>query len=178
MKCECGCGRPTPLAKENNAPRGLVKGQPQRFIYGHRNRGQRPHNKKMLACMVSADGCWLCVTPLSTQRAGHLRVDVQGRPHSLHRLIYEAIHGPLGKDVVVRHRCNHPTCLNPSHLLAGTTQDNTADRVAADRTAKGEHNGSAAARIGSMSHKRGYQTVTTVDLSTGPVQITVCLEPL
>ena len=34
--CECGCGRATSIAKSNNAQRGYVKGQPQRFLKGHR----------------------------------------------------------------------------------------------------------------------------------------------
>lgn len=33
--CECGCGQPAPIATQNNAARGYVKGQPQRFIRGH-----------------------------------------------------------------------------------------------------------------------------------------------
>jgi hypothetical protein len=31
----CGCGQPTPLAKQSRAARGWVKGQPTRFAYGH-----------------------------------------------------------------------------------------------------------------------------------------------
>jgi hypothetical protein len=34
--CECGCGKPTPLARDNNATMGYVKGQPMRFRKGHR----------------------------------------------------------------------------------------------------------------------------------------------
>jgi hypothetical protein len=33
--CECGCGRPVPLAMQNNPKRGWVKGQPVRFVLGH-----------------------------------------------------------------------------------------------------------------------------------------------
>jgi len=35
--CECGkCGLPAPIAKRTDARRGHVKGQPMRFIAGHR----------------------------------------------------------------------------------------------------------------------------------------------
>ena len=34
--CECGCGQFTNLITENVATRGLVKGQPRRFVPGHR----------------------------------------------------------------------------------------------------------------------------------------------
>lgn len=33
--CECGCGNPAPISKENRAKWGWVKGQPLRFIRGH-----------------------------------------------------------------------------------------------------------------------------------------------
>jgi hypothetical protein len=33
--CGCGCGQPTPPAKRTDHKRGLVKGQPVRFIRGH-----------------------------------------------------------------------------------------------------------------------------------------------
>ena len=33
--CECGCGKPAPIAVASNFTRGVVKGQPLRFIKGH-----------------------------------------------------------------------------------------------------------------------------------------------
>ena len=33
--CECGCGQPAPIAKENDRCNGAVKGQPKRFINHH-----------------------------------------------------------------------------------------------------------------------------------------------
>jgi hypothetical protein len=33
--CECGCGQPTPIAKRTDHKRGLVAGEPVRFIRGH-----------------------------------------------------------------------------------------------------------------------------------------------
>lgn len=33
--CECGCGQPAPIATTTNKRRGVIKGQPRRFIHGH-----------------------------------------------------------------------------------------------------------------------------------------------
>jgi len=33
--CECGCGLPTPLAKQTDKRRGHIKGQPMCFLSGH-----------------------------------------------------------------------------------------------------------------------------------------------
>lgn len=34
--CFCGCGTPTQLAKRTNSKRGDVKGQPVKYVFGHR----------------------------------------------------------------------------------------------------------------------------------------------
>lgn len=36
--CECGCGIPAPIANQTDQRRGWKKGQPKRFINGHRGR--------------------------------------------------------------------------------------------------------------------------------------------
>ena len=36
--CDCGCGEPTRLAPRNEKAKGWVKGEPMRYIAGHRNR--------------------------------------------------------------------------------------------------------------------------------------------
>jgi len=39
--CECGCGRPAPIAKQTVRKLGHVKGEPVRFVNGHMNRGRK-----------------------------------------------------------------------------------------------------------------------------------------
>ncbi len=38
--------------------------------------------------------------------------------------------------LVSRHTCDNTWCVNPSHIIQGTTQDNTADRVSRGRTTR------------------------------------------
>jgi hypothetical protein len=40
------------------------------------------------------------------------------------------------------HLCDVPKCVNPDHLFLGTTEENTADRHAKGRDARGERVGS------------------------------------
>jgi hypothetical protein len=41
----------------------------------------------------------------------------------------------------VCHSCDNPGCQNPAHLFLGTTQENSYDRHAKGRDARGEGNG-------------------------------------
>jgi hypothetical protein len=47
--------------------------------------------------------------------------------------------------MVVRHKCDNPSCGNPDHLIVGTQQENVADRVSRCREGyrKGIKNGRA-----------------------------------
>jgi len=42
--CECGCGKPAPIAKMTNRQYGWIQGQPKRFIQGH-NRASLPESE-------------------------------------------------------------------------------------------------------------------------------------
>jgi hypothetical protein len=85
-----------------------------------------------------------CLIWTGTKRGGYGEVDF-GKPRVrmlAHRASYEAFIGPIG-DKCVCHSCDTPTCINPKHLWLGTLQENTADRQAKGRQARGERNAPA-----------------------------------
>lgn len=46
----------------------------------------------------------------------------------VHRLMWEMHNGPIpDPELIVRHRCDNPPCINPNHLELGTLSDNSAD---------------------------------------------------
>lgn len=59
-----------------------------------------------------------------------------------HRIAWELINGPVPAGLCVLHHCDVRPCVNPAHLFLGTHQDNTADRHAKARDARGDNNGS------------------------------------
>ena len=89
-------------------------------------------------------GCWLWG---GAQTAlGYGKVLARGKLRTAHREAFEAKNGEgSAKGMVVRHTCDTPLCVNPSHLLSGTQADNVRDKVerGRHRSLKGEAHGSA-----------------------------------
>ena len=95
----------------------------------------------------SPEQCWEW---LGSRNAGYgcFKVKRQGKlvRTGAHRLMYQLEFGEIpgskyDADMVVRHKCNNPICVNPAHLTIGTHAQNVRDRVEARRSAIGESNG-------------------------------------
>ena len=57
----------------------------------------------------------------------------------VHRLAWEAEHGPIPEGMLVLHHCDNPPCYNIQHLFLGTHADNLADAQAKGRVPIPEH---------------------------------------
>lgn len=72
--------------------------------------------------------CWLWTGATKPKGYGLFS---RGRRHegivTSSRMAYELTHGPIPVGMVVRHRCDNPPCVNPSHLELGTYSDNLHD---------------------------------------------------
>ena len=62
----------------------------------------------------------------SKDRDGYGRIWTGGKIFRAHRLAYMQHHGHT--DLLVRHDCDNPSCINMDHLRSGTYQENTQDR--------------------------------------------------
>ena len=49
------------------------------------------------------------------------------RKYTAHRWVWEMVHGPIKRGMVVRHRCDNRLCFRLSHLELGTVADNNRD---------------------------------------------------
>lgn len=66
---------------------------------------------------------------------GYPRVFWKGSANGkLHRIIWELYTNKSATNLVVRHTCDNPKCINPKHLDIGTNIDNINDRTQRDRT--------------------------------------------
>lgn len=80
-------------------------------------------------------GCWLWLG--SDNGVGYGMLSIAGRDRYAHRASYEVFKGAIPAGMVVRHKCDVPSCVNPDHLCVGTHADNVADRDQRGRTARG-----------------------------------------
>lgn len=76
-------------------------------------------------------------TDWSKCSAGYGRKRVDGVWWKHHRRVMLELHVPID-GMVVRHRCDNPSCVNSDHLTVGTTADNMRDMVARGRSRRGE----------------------------------------
>jgi len=87
-------------------------------------------------------GCWPWTGSKTLKGYGQLRWKYNSLVAS--RVSYELYVGPIPEGLMVRHRCDNPSCVNPDHLELGTAADNSADMVQ-----RGRHNN------GSLAIQRG-----------------------
>jgi hypothetical protein len=79
-------------------------------------------------------GCWLWMRAVNGKGYGSCQFN--GKVQLAHRVAYLlALGDPAG--LVVCHRCDVPSCVNPDHLFLGTVGDNNRDRDRKGRASGG-----------------------------------------
>lgn len=80
------------------------------------------------------DDCW----PYEGSTVdGYGQFSIRRHPHKAHRVAYGLAHGEPPADLCVCHSCDNPVCCNDGHLFLGSNAENTADKVAKGRQARG-----------------------------------------
>ena len=68
--------------------------------------------------LVSEDGCWLWTA--GKFATGYGAISVANKTRRAHRVVYEALVGPIPDGAMLHHLCGVRECVNPSHLIPVT----------------------------------------------------------
>lgn len=109
-------------------PGGQIKGESAvpTGVYDRR-RGTLREIIESRADPVPESGCWLWTYSLNNK--GYGRLAFNGKPRLVHRLAYTEYNGAIPEGMSVCHKCDTPSCVNPTHLFLGTQSDNAIDMV-------------------------------------------------
>lgn len=88
-----------------------------------------PGHRKAITWRVDERGCHVC-TSHTPGSQGYPVLWKDGRPQNMHRVLYMEAHGViLPWEIHIRHTCDNTMCINLKHMVKGTAQDNTDDKV-------------------------------------------------
>lgn len=114
-------------------------------------RSRIPIEQRFWTKVKKTNGCWLWTGQIDHHGYGRIRLDQQIKLLAS-RVSWEIHNGKILDGLLVLHKCDNPSCVNPDHLFLGTHKDNVADMIA-----KGRRGNNSSA----ISGERNHNTVLT-----------------
>lgn len=91
--------------------------------------------------IVTESGCWIWMR--SIDKDGYGIHYFNNKKESAHRKSYKLFKNEIPEKMLICHRCDNPSCVNPSHLFIGTAKDNAQDALKKKRNFIGSKNSRA-----------------------------------
>lgn len=93
-----------------------------------------PHERVLARSVLDVDGCWTFTGRLNQHGYATAWDNEQRRARPTHRLVYEALRGPVDPALDLDHLCYNRACVNPDHLDPVTRLDNVRRAHAWERS--------------------------------------------
>ena len=101
--------------------------------YCHFDEKKQLHKRSYeIIYIVKENGCHECYSHRK-DRDGYPRIDRLGKEWIMSRYIWTLMHGDILDKLVVRHKCDSPSCINIDHLELGTQKQNLVEMWARGR---------------------------------------------
>ncbi|PFR93490.1 HNH endonuclease [Priestia megaterium] len=108
---------------------------------------------KQITFDIDENGCFIC-TSHKPNKDGYRQIRINKQLYLMHRYIYMQCFGGIPAGMVIRHKCDNRSCINPEHLETGTPRDNHQDMV--DRGRKVNVKGVEHGKV-KLNEKQVYQ---------------------
>lgn len=111
--------------------------------------------------------CWLWLGGVNNKGYGFFNGG-KGYPKTrlAHRVAWSLTHGEeLSPSVVIMHKCDNPTCVNPEHLIKGTHLDNSTDKIEKGRANQGKRERLTAESVFEIKTRYEAGGITQVQLA-------------
>ena len=94
-------------------------------------------NKEGQIHFILRTKCWIWTAHKYPK--GYGQFGFNGKVTAAHRVSWILHYGPIPEGLLVCHRCDNPSCVNPEHLFLGTAKDNAEDMGRKGRQVKKIH---------------------------------------
>lgn len=133
--CKCKCGTKRDVLRSS-----LVRGRSKSC--GCKGKQNDPayilevKRRLLIDSEEDENGCWIWKAVKNYRGYGH--ISFRNYPRRSHRVSYTVHKGEIPKGMLVLHKCDNPSCINPDHLFLGTHQDNMNDMKKKGRACSGK----------------------------------------
>lgn len=117
--CQCGCGQKTKIAARTKKSQGQTKGQPNRYLAGHR---PKKHPDYLEEDRGYKTPCWIWQG--GKDRLGYGLINRSEHQGVAHLWFWKMANGPVPEGLELDHLCRVRGCVNPDHFETVTHEEN------------------------------------------------------
>ncbi len=108
--------------------------------------------------------CWRWLGSKTTRGYGQFYITPHRVMFLAHRVMWAESGGEVEAGMFVLHKCDNPSCVNPTHLFTGTPKDNSRDMVQKGRSVKNDQGRRPAKETALRGESAPWAKLSNVDI--------------